>query len=189
MLGILFFQISCDTLETTDTENVEFVDISNSCLEKYGMGNVKNIVINTQEEYDSLMDEKYNSRIQTYLQDYLDYLKKYYPELSYNEQKEIADSLLLEDTLYEELTNCTFTEIDFNTKTLVGIFTQTLLCEDMEYFLDFTKNNGTKKYKVNVRVLSSIDCWELLKHKNFWLLIDKVPANYSIEINTRYMNK
>lgn len=187
VITIFLIIVSCDINEPSDFHEVEYTEIEVGCLGRVLMQPEYQFVIKSQEEYDQLINEFYQSMLEQLYEDMVEYVKEHYPELNENEQLELIEELYKNNTIYKWLTDCEITEVDFEKYTLIGAKPSTLLCTEMEYLVKMQKSELERIYKLNIEVISSSDCFLISARKTFWLLVEKVPKDYSVEINIGYI--
>lgn len=187
VITIFLILVSCDINEPSDYQEVEYNEISIGCLGRVLMSPEYQFVIKSREEYEQLINKFYQSMLDQLYEDMVDYVKEHYPELNENEQLELVEELYKNNTIYKWLTDCEITEVDFEKYTLIGAKPSTLLCTEMEYLVKMQKSERERIYKLDIEVISSSDCFLVSARKTFWLLVEKVPNDYSVEINIGYV--
>ena len=192
ILIFLFTFTNCNPTESEDLNLIPFEEVQMEYLDKVSIGGNLEVVINSQEEYDELIYEKF----QKPLDEYWD-----------NNYESILQSVMLEnlgltDEEYEILVrerfylfapfsgteNSNHLQIDFSKYTLLGQAAHSGGCELPEYIIEFGNYINKKEYIYRLWIKRNGNC-EMAFNKNKWALIQKIPKDISVRFKLIHLTK
>jgi hypothetical protein len=192
ILIFLFTFTNCNPTESEDLNLIPFEEVQMEYLDKVSIGGNLEVVINSQEEYDELIYQKF----QKPLDEYWD-----------NNYESILQSVMLEnlgltDEEYEILVrerfylfapfsgteNSTHLQIDFSKYTLIGQAVHSWGCELPEYIIEVGQYNNKREYVYRVKIKRKGNC-EMGFNKNKWVLIQKIPKDISVKFKMIHLTK
>lgn len=192
ILIFLFTFTNCNPTESEDLNLIPFEEVQMEYLDKVSIGGNLEVVINSQEEYNELIYQKF----QKPLDEYWD-----------NNYESILQSVMLEnlgltDEEYEILVrerfylfapfsgteNSNHLQIDFSKYTLLGQAAHSGGCELPEYIIEFGNYINKKEYIYRLWIKRNGNC-DMSINKNKWILTHKIPKDYSVKFQIIHLTK
>ena len=182
LLFCAFIGLSCDN---SDFEpNLFEGEISMEAMDKVTIGGNLQVVINSQSEYDTLIYYRFTKPLKDYwdrnIDEVINILKTRYPNLTEQAYADSAKKLMYELPPLMGTENAAHPKIDFNIYTLLGMAAHSGGCPKPDYQNIFIRNEQEKVFIMKVIITSHGTCG-LGFDKNMWVIVRKIPSNYSIK--------
>ena len=163
------------TLQTTS--------VSLACIDHVSIGGRLNKAIRTQAEYDSLIYQYYQKRLDDYwnanYQSILHEVMVEYPGLSDSEYAVLVRNVFYSALPFAGTENCSFPSIDFTQNTLLVQSVSTGGCRGPDITVNVIRNDARKEIVYSSRVVTHGNC-AMAYFVRKWLLVTKIPESDSV---------
>ena len=151
-------------------------------------GNLK-VVVNSQEDYDKLIYNRYTKPLQDYwnanYESILQSVKNKYPNRSDQEYAELVKAEFYKLFPFKGTENYTHPTIDFSKYTLLGQNVSAGGCSLPNYKISILRDDKLYTFLYKVNVLQHGTC-EKLWAKNMWMLVRKIPNFYTVKFESEF---
>lgn len=184
ILIFLFTFTNCNPNASEDLNLIPFEEVQMEYLDKVSIGGNLEIVINSQEEYDELIYQKFQKPLDEYwdnnYESVLLSVIQQNPGLTDEEYEILVRERFYLFLPFKGTENSNHLQIDFSKYTLLGQAAHSGGCEHPEYIIEVGKYNNKLEYVYRVLIKRNGNC-EMGFDKNKWLLIQKIPKDVSVK--------
>ncbi len=172
----------CDLNSSEETTIIPYEEILMECMDMVSIGGKFEAVINSQEEYEKLIYDRFQMPLDYYWDTNYDatlqFVQQQYPGLTDEEYERLVLEMFYSALPFKGTENCSHPEINFDKYTLLGQAAHTSGCELPEYIIEVERNRSEYVYRVTIKRIG--DC-EMAISKNKWILIPKIPREYPVK--------
>ena len=157
------------------------------CMDIVSMGGTLNAVIRTQQEYEEIIEQRFDIPLQTYwdgnYESVLSNIMDRNPGLSAYEYEEMVREVFYTYLPFRGTDECEHPTIDFGAYTLLGVDAGAGGCEKPEIEVQYTSQNGVAILSLFITTFGSCEAWH---SQNIWVLVPKISENTDGQFEKEY---
>jgi len=184
ILIFLFTFTNCNPTASEDLNLIPFEEVQMEYLDKVSVGGNLEVVISSQEEYDELIYQKFQKPLDEYWENNYESILlsviQQNPGLTDEEYEILVRERFYLFAPFSGTENSNHLQIDFSKYTLLGQAAHSGGCELPDYIIEVGKYNNKREYVYRVIIKRNGDCAAAF-NKNEWVLIQKIPKDYSVK--------
>lgn len=162
---------------------VPFDRIALPCIDMVSPGFRLGVVARTQEEYDRLIYEKFERRLEEYWEknypSVKESLRRRHPDISDDELEDLVREYFYSTYPFRGTEDCTLPEIDFSQYSLIGQGTTAGGCEEPGYGIEVFRDDEAKEYTFRITIFVYGFCMSGI-NSNHWVLVPRIPPSYEV---------
>jgi hypothetical protein len=170
----------CNDHETDVKESVDEITMDGMDQVTKGGGTLQ-VVVRSQEEYDTLIYDRYTRPLQEYWDKYyastLESIKSRYPNRSDLEYAELVKQSFYSVYPFKGTEGYAHPKIDFSQYSLLGQSTFAGGNTIPTYKITITRNDNTKSVVFKIVIIRSQGTSDMGWDKNIWILVHKIPVD------------